>query len=490
MRTLRVASLFAGCGGTDIGVEGGFTFLGQKYEKHPTRLVYANDFDEAACNIFDGNFSIKISRKDIRTVDVDEIPDHDILTAGFPCQSFSIVAQNPPRLGIKDSEKGSLFEEICRILQAKNPQGFICENVKGILSANDSKAFPVIMQSLRNCGYHVIHLLLNAYHYGVPQRRERVFIIGFKNKKTLEAFRPPMPVDKFSTLGEVIFPEKSIPDKYYFSQKAINGMLRAKKEMNKGRVQNLNGPCGTVGAHLSKISLNSTDPVLCINNRYRRFIPREVASIQSFPDSYNLLGNDAKQYRALGNAIPPVLAWHVVKAFIEATERSEKTEIYQTANESVFGNNTNGLKVTIPAPSNNDSPKTAEQLFLFDKKMLYVVQNSPVTLMGTYRRSCRDWIIKNNLYNYPVSDEELDICYELLAVRRLVLKRQNDIPLYFAVNGYSIVAKADLKKLGYVTLGTHPDNGKYILYSLSKLPEPIPIFTQDKAYIIGKGIKL
>ena len=98
-------------------------------------------------------------------------------------------------------------------------------------------------------------------------------------------------------------------------------MLRAKKEMNKGRAQDLSGPCGTVGAHLAKVSLNSTDPVLCVNGKYRRFIPREVARIQSFPDEYKLIGSEAQQYKALGNAIPPVLAWQVMNSIIAALER-------------------------------------------------------------------------------------------------------------------------------------------------------------------------
>lgn len=324
MKIFRIASLFAGCGGTDVGVLGGFDFLDNKYKKLPTHLVYANDFDPGACDIFNDNFRVKISRKDIRTVDADEIPSHEILTAGFPCQSFSIVAQNPPRLGIKDSEKGALFEEVCRILKAKQPIAFMCENVKGILSANNGKAFPLIIKSFRECGYHVIHLLLNSYHYGVPQRRERVFMIGFRNITYLEAYRPPIPVDKYSYLAQIVFPESEVPGKYFFSERAVQGMKNAKKEMNKGRAQDLNGPCNTVGAHLAKVSLNSTDPVLCINDRYRRFMPREVARIQSFPDSYILNGQDNKQYKALGNAIPPVLAWHVMSSILSAIKRGDE----------------------------------------------------------------------------------------------------------------------------------------------------------------------
>ena len=331
MRPLKVCSLFAGCGGTDVGVVGGFSYLGRRYAALPTRLVYANDFDAGACDLFDLNFGTKIDRGDIRKVKATDVPPFDFLTAGFPCQSFSIVAQNPPRLGIKDDEKGTLFEEVCRFLRERQPRGFLCENVKGILSANQGTAFPVIMESLRRCGYHVLHLLLNAVHYGVPQRRERVFIVGFREVREFEAYRPPEPLLGMATLRQVVFDEAEIAERYYFSERAVAGMRAAKKEMNKGRAQRLDGPCGTVGAHLSKVSLNSTDPVLCQNGRYRRFTPREVARIQSFPDSFRLTGSEARQYRALGNAIPPVLSWHVMKSVVEAFVRTERQRARQSA---------------------------------------------------------------------------------------------------------------------------------------------------------------
>ena len=479
MRTLRIASLFAGCGGTDVGVLGGFSFLGNLYKQHPVKLVYANDLDAGACDLFDDNFSIKIDRRDVRTVDTSTVADYDILTAGFPCQSFSIVAQNPPRLGIKDSDKGTLFEEVCRFLKAHQPAGFICENVKGILSANNSKAFPVIMQSLRDCGYHAIHFVLNASHYGIPQRRERVFIIGFKDRRVLEAFRHPTPIVEFPTLRDVVFPEGEIASKYYFSDKAVQGMRAAKKEMNKGRVQDLSLPCGTVGAHLAKVSLNSTDPVLCIDGKYRRFTPREVARIQSFPDSYRLTGAEARQYKALGNAIPPVLAWHVMKSVVEAMQRVQ----------------TNVVEADETKPDIQDNElyeshfqRQPVQLTLFDPIGLFVVSKHPVILLGTYRKICRDWIVGNNLYNYPVTSQEIEKHEELRAVSRLILKRQKDEPLYFSVNGYSIVTKADLLKHEYKPSKNHPPDTKYFLYKLERLNEPIPTIYQDEMYIVGKGV--
>ena len=125
-RRLKVASLFCGCGGTDVGMQGDFEFLNKYYASNNIEIVYANDIEKTACNIFERNFGIKPDNRDIREVKSKEIPQFDILTGGFPCQSFSIVAQNPKRLGIKD-EKGMLFFEMCRILKEKQPSCFIAE---------------------------------------------------------------------------------------------------------------------------------------------------------------------------------------------------------------------------------------------------------------------------------------------------------------------------------------------------------------------------
>ena len=175
MGKLKVASLFCGCGGTDVGLLGGFDFLGKKYDSNNMEIVYANDIDEKACTIFEENFHIKPDNRDIREVKSDEIPEFDILTGGFPCQSFSIIAQNPKRLGVKD-ERSMLFFEMCRILREKQPKCFIAENVKGLLTANKRCAFPLIMEEFEKSGYDVTYSILNSAEYGVPQKRERVIM--------------------------------------------------------------------------------------------------------------------------------------------------------------------------------------------------------------------------------------------------------------------------------------------------------------------------
>ena len=311
MAELKVASLFCGCGGTDIGMTGDFDYLGRHYASNGMTVVYANDIEKSACDLFEENFKIKPDNRDIREIPSDEIPEFDILTGGFPCQSFSIVAQNPKRLGIKD-EKGMLFFEMCRILRERQPKCFIAENVKGIITANKREAFPLIISEFENSGYDVKYKILNAASYGVPQKRERVIIVGFRKDLNIDFEFPEKIIadeNNYVALKHCI--EKSVPDKYYFSDKAVAGMMKKRETMNKGRAQDVEKPCNTVGAHLAKVSLNSTDPVLFENGRYRRFTPREVARIQSFPETYKLFGNDSSQYRALGNAIAPVMIWYV-----------------------------------------------------------------------------------------------------------------------------------------------------------------------------------
>lgn len=316
MEKIKVASLFCGCGGMDLGVIGGFSYLGKEYMENPFEIVYAVDNDEYCTKIYNDNFKHKCIVKDVRDIEVDEMPQFDMLIGGFPCQSFSISAQNPPRLGYKD-ERGMLFFEMVKILKERQPRLFVAENVKGILSANKGKAFPMIVDEFRKAGYTVVHKLLLASDYGVPQKRERVIIVGFKNKEDFYKFHYPLKVksSERKVLGNVIIEECNRDESLFFSEKAVAGMLAVREKMNKGRVMSLAEPCNTISAHLAKVSLNSTDPVFMVGDRYRRFSSREAARIQSFPDSFIFNSvSQIRQYKAIGNAVPPVMMWHIARS--------------------------------------------------------------------------------------------------------------------------------------------------------------------------------
>ena len=281
--TIKTVSLFCGCGGMDLGILGGFDYLGKRYTKLPFKIIKAIDNDPYCTKIYNANFSTKCEIQDVKELDGNTLQDFDLLIGGFPCQSFSISAQNPPRLGYKD-ERGKLFFEMVRILKEKKPRAFIAENVKGLLSANKGKAFPMIVKEFEKAGYHVVKKLLFSYDYGVPQKRERVIIVGFRDATDLAKFSYPDEVSKRHVLGDVIDMEANNDEHWFFSDKAVAGMMNVREKMNKGRAQSLDEPCNTISSHLAKVSLNSTDPVFQVGERYRRFTPREAAKIQSFPD--------------------------------------------------------------------------------------------------------------------------------------------------------------------------------------------------------------
>ncbi len=316
MERIKVASLFCGCGGMDLGVVGGFSYLGKEYSENPFDIVYSVDNDEYCTKIYNENFSHKCIVKDVRQIEIAKMPEFDMLIGGFPCQSFSISAQNPPRLGYKD-ERGMLFFEMVKILKERQPRFFIAENVKGLLSANKGKAFPMIIKEFESAGYKVVHKLLNASEYGVPQKRERVIIVGFRDETDLAKFKYPTKVktSERKVLGDVIIEEANHDEKLFFSEKAVAGMMAVREKMNKGRAMSLYEPCNTVSAHLAKVSLNSTDPVFMVGERYRRFSTREAARIQSFPDTFKLDSvSQIRQYKAIGNAVPPVMMWHIIQS--------------------------------------------------------------------------------------------------------------------------------------------------------------------------------
>ena len=309
----------------DLGVKGGFEYLGKYYHRNPLNIIFNSDIEPSACLMHDEYFKSKSVVEDINNISYKDIPPTHVILGGFPCESFSIVAQNPPRLGYKN-EQGKLFFEMVRIIEGRKPLVIIAENVKGILSANKRQAFPLILEAFENIGYHIKWDILNASHFGVPQKRERVFIVGFRKKLLCENFSFPEPVTLNSPtpLKEVIFSENQVPKNYFFSQRAVKGMKKVRKKMNKGREQNIEKPCNTVSAHLAKVSLNSTDPVLKINGKYRRFMPKEVARIQSFPEDYQINGSDSKVYHALGDAVPPVLMWHLTKQIVKTIRKTDK----------------------------------------------------------------------------------------------------------------------------------------------------------------------
>lgn len=309
---MKVVSLFAGCGGCDQGIIGGFTFNGKEYAKLPFELVYALDIDQKALNTHKLNFECtNIVCGDICEIESSQIPDHDVLIGGFPCQSFSTV--NPTKDPFDD--RANLYKQMVRIVKDKQPKVFIAENVKGMMTLHKGEIFKRIRAAFEEAGYTLSYKLLNAANFGVPQKRERVILVGFRNDLNI-TFDFPDETNAGNWVPlSVAVPQLAIEEKkYYFSEKAVQGMKNAKNNMKRGLAQDLSQPCLTVTSHLAKVSLNSRDPVLLVDPEkelYRRFTPREAARIQSFPDTFQFAGSETDAYRQIGNAVPPVLFWHI-----------------------------------------------------------------------------------------------------------------------------------------------------------------------------------
>lgn len=310
-----VASLFSGCGGGDCGMLGGFSYNGKDYASLPFRLVYAVDIDKKALDTHRLNFDCADTVcADIRDVPALAVPEHDVLVGGFPCQSFSTV--NPTKDPF--DARANLYREMVRIAAAREPSIIIAENVKGFMTLHKGAIFRRVTEAFEAVGYTIYPALINAADFGVPQRRERVIMVGVHHRLG-KPFVFPDPTTQGNPVPlSVAVPQLAIDEKkYYFSERAVLGMKNAKNNMKRGLAQSLDAPCLTITSHLAKVSLNSRDPVLLVDPEkelYRRFTPREAARIQSFPDTFAFAGSEGDAYRQIGNAIAPVMFWHIADA--------------------------------------------------------------------------------------------------------------------------------------------------------------------------------
>lgn len=474
----KVASLFCGCGGSDLGMLGDFTYLGKKYSPLNFEIVFAVDVDSKAVETYNANFKHKAICADVKDVDFEKIGDVDVMIGGFPCQSFSTV--NPTK--DTNDERANLYKQIVRFLKTKQPKYFICENVKGLLTLQKGAIIKKIVKEFREAGYHIQYRLMKAVEFGIPQRRERVIIVGIRNDLNA-IYEYPYAVNSESkavSLNSVIDKLAIDDKKYYFSEKAVLGMKNAKSNMKRGLWQDLNGPCLTITSHLAKTSINSRDPVLLVDPEkelYRRFTPREAARIQSFPESFTFPVSQSFAYKQIGNAVPPVLMWYIANALQDAIEGKIK-RVYSHENY------------------NDDdkfwSDKNWVQLSLFEQKSIYLSKHDNTLMIGQCRQGTKSWVISHQLYNYPISDMDIKIHPELMNVKRLLVMHRSTIVGFFNVVDVKIVDREFLKEHDYpIKSSKHTANTKYILYSLEGCGEDIPTFDNDKFKIFfGKGLKL
>ena len=295
--------LFAGIGGTRLG----FQLTGR------TRSVFSSEIDKFAAKTYYANFGEK-PFGDITEINEHDIPNHDILVGGFPCQAFS---QAGLKKGFEDT-RGTLFFEIARILKNKQPKAFLLENVKNLLSHDHGKTYSIIEKTLKELGYHINLLVYHARDFGVPQNRERIYIVGF-NKKIVtnyNDFIPPIAPKTKVCVGDIL--EKNVNEKYTISDKLWEGHQRRKiknKAEGKGfgyTLFNKNSPyTNTISARYYKdgseilIEQKGKNP--------RKLTPREAARLQGFPDNFIIPVSDTQAYKQFGNSV----AVPVIKAIAE-----------------------------------------------------------------------------------------------------------------------------------------------------------------------------
>ncbi|MCK5510736.1 DNA cytosine methyltransferase [Candidatus Parcubacteria bacterium] len=295
---LRTIDLFAGIGGIRLG-----------FKKAGFKTVFANDLEKACRATYDSNFKTeKLVVEDIRKIGIDDLPEFDFLLGGFPCQAFSIAGY---RQGFNDKkDRGNLFFDVAKIIEARRPTGFLLENVKNLKNHDNGKTFKIIIETLEMLGYHIKTEVLNTMEYGnVPQNRERIYIVGFKNEKHFENFSFPEKKKLKVKITDIL--EENVPEKYYYNGKPLYKKL--KNYVTKiGRVyqwrrkyvrENKKGVCPTLTANMGTGGHNV--PIIKDKKGIRKLTPRECASIQGFPKSFKIPKNlsNSAVYKQFGNSV-------------------------------------------------------------------------------------------------------------------------------------------------------------------------------------------
>ncbi|MCL2859633.1 MAG: DNA cytosine methyltransferase [Oscillospiraceae bacterium] len=328
-----VISLFSGCGGLDLGIEGDFHYLGKKYIKNPFNVVWANDINKKATETYKLNFpNTNVVCGDITEIlninnnkqtnffdNEINLPNADIIIGGFPCQDFSLAGK---RKGLT-VQRGNLYQSMVKAVEIITPKIFIAENVKGLISWENGLAIKTITEDFAKLGYKVDYKLFNAADFGVPQNRERVIILGIRNDVYVdfEWAKPTHTTDSWVTIKQAIDDlvtedkHNSMPNCGYSKAKLFPG--------KQGNIKtSADKPAPTMRAeHHGNIEFHYSLP--------RRLSAREAARIQTFPDDFVFVSSTTDAYRQVGNAVAPVFAWHIAQMLrnilinIEAMEETK-----------------------------------------------------------------------------------------------------------------------------------------------------------------------
>lgn len=308
--------LFAGIGGTRLG----FQLTGR------TKSSFSSEIDKFAVKTYEANYG-DTPKGDITLIDEKDIPDHDILVGGFPCQAFS---QAGKKLGFEDT-RGTLFFEIARILKEKRPKAFLLENVKNLKGHDKGRTFKTIEHTLKELDYKVYNILFKAKDFGVPQNRERIYIVGFDKRKVknYSDFKFPEPPMTETRLGDIL--ESSVSDKYTISDTLWQGHQRRKAEHKKNgngfgySLFNTDSPyTNTISARYYKdgseilIEQKGKNP--------RKLTPREASRLQGFPANFIIPVSDTQAYKQFGNSVAVPVINAIAKEILKILDLNKSRE--------------------------------------------------------------------------------------------------------------------------------------------------------------------
>lgn len=336
MKVYKSIDLFAGIGGIRLGFDQAF---GDEIE-----TVFVSEWNRKAQETYYANFGEKNNiAGDITKIDEKEIPEHDILLAGFPCQAFSLAGH---RKGFDDA-RGTLFFDVARIVKEHKPKVVFAENVKNLVNHDRGKTFKVIKRILTDLGYDVFYQVLNSKDFGVPQNRERIYIVAFREDISPKDFSFPTKTDDSKVIADILEEEETSP-KYYLSDVYLNSLRRHKarhKEKGNGfgyEIRSLDSiagavVCGGMGRERNLIidrRLTDFTPVTHIKGEInrefiRKMTPREWARLQGFPDDFKLTVADTHLYAQFGNSVTVP----VIKAIAERIKKHLDGDVEEEINE-------------------------------------------------------------------------------------------------------------------------------------------------------------
>ena len=325
--------LFAGIGGMRLA-----------FESTDARCVYSNEWNKYSQQTYYANFGVQPDG-DITKIPADNIPNHDILVAGFPCQPFSIAGVSKKNslgraTGFEDKTQGTLFFDVCRILKGKRPKAFMLENVKNLCSHDKGRTFKIIQEALEELNYKIFYKIVDGQGY-VPQHRERIVIVGFDMMRynNIDFAFNLKPIDKPLKLKDILEPE--VDSKYTLSDKLWTYLQNyAVKHKQAGNgfgfgIAPLDGITRTMSARYYKdgseilIEQDGKNP--------RRLTPRECARLQGFPDSFKIPVSDTQAYKQFGNSVVVPLMSEIAKLIVAKLEQLDGIKKTKTSNKNKGG---------------------------------------------------------------------------------------------------------------------------------------------------------